>query len=100
LNFVDSEEALRFQLRFDGFCEWGRVSEKIAQVRWGEPLQGLEAHIQRYRNSPVMHPAVSEEYKPMLFSNGRCVPFPGPTQRLRAPRQIPQKHAFAESSIV
>jgi len=50
--------------------------------------QGLPAHIDRYRNSPVMHESVEDEYKPAVFSPGtgdRAV-FPPPTKKLRVPR--------------
>lgn len=63
-------------------------------VAWSTPNQGLQAHIERYRNSPMMHESVPSEYKPALFHNGVFMPFPEPTKRLRAPRirhpKIPQ----------
>ena len=37
-------------------------SQKVCEVCWGNPLQGLGAHIVRYRNSPVMHQSVPDEY--------------------------------------
>merc|ERR1712241_1599804 len=88
LNFVNSEEAFRFQSRFNGFRGWDSASRKIAEVGWGEPLQGRDAHVERYRHSPLMHPDVPEEYRPLLFSHGQCVPFPRPTRRLRRPRHM------------
>jgi hypothetical protein len=93
LNLVNPEEALRFQSHFHGFNGWGSASEKVAEVSWAEPLQGLEAYIERYRNSPVMHPERPEDHKPLLFSQGQCVPFPKPTRQLRAPRWKLHRHS-------
>merc|ERR1712026_538534 len=31
-----------------------RAYNLMCEVSWGDPLQGLQAHIDRYRNSPVM----------------------------------------------
>jgi RNA recognition motif-containing protein len=86
VNLVSAKEATRFFQFFQGFEGWGLASEKVGDVCWGQPLQGLEKHIDRYRNSPVMHSSVPEEHKPMLFCNGTRIPFPEPTKKLRAPR--------------
>jgi len=53
---------------------------------WSMPAATLEEHIERYRNSPVMHPKMPDEYKPVVFANGCRVPFPAPTRPIRAPR--------------
>lgn len=58
VNFVCTEEADRFFFHFQGFNEWSLASNKISQITWSHPLQGLTGHIERYRNSPVMHPDV------------------------------------------
>ena len=29
-----------------------------------------EAHVERYKNSPVMHKSVPDEYKPAIFKDG------------------------------
>jgi len=55
-------------------------------ARWSEPPQSLVEQIERYRNSPVMHPKMPEEYKPLMFMNGQQVAFPRPTKPLRTPR--------------
>lgn len=56
------------------------------EAGWSEPHQGLVSYVERYRNSPVMHPSVPEEHRPMLFRSGRRCAFPAPTRRLKAPR--------------
>merc|ERR1711924_218982 len=84
VNFVSNEEANRFYSKFEGFHEWSLKSEKVSKVTWSQ-LQGLDGHIERYRNSPVMHPEVTEEKKPLLFKDGVIVEFPAPTKKLRQP---------------
>mmetsp|Transcript_19641 Transcript_19641/g.35730 ORF Transcript_19641/g.35730 Transcript_19641/m.35730 type:complete len:342 (-) Transcript_19641:46-1071(-) len=86
INFVTSEGAEHFRDHFQGFSEWSVPSEKICDVMWSGVHQGLEAHIERYRNSPVMHQSVPDEFKPALFVNGERVPFPSPSKPPRAPR--------------
>jgi len=74
-----------FWKTFDGFTQWSLPSSKVCKVTWSGPHQGFEAHVERYRNSPVMHRSVPEEYKPLIFSEGTPIPFPPPTRRLKAP---------------
>lgn len=96
VNFVSPREALRSWQHFTGFSTWPKEimsasgSEKsedcTCEVSWGDPLQGLEAYVERYRDSPVMHREVPEPYKPVIFAKGVRVPFPAPTKRIRRPR--------------
>eukprot|EP00930_Biecheleria_cincta_P063372 TRINITY_DN4889_c0_g1_i1.p1 TRINITY_DN4889_c0_g1~~TRINITY_DN4889_c0_g1_i1.p1 ORF type:complete len:617 (+),score=102.52 TRINITY_DN4889_c0_g1_i1:46-1851(+) len=67
------------------------------EASWSEPHRGLEGHIERYRNSPVMHHSMPDEYKPAIFVNGERVPFPPPTKAIRAPRI---RHPKAEGKAV
>jgi len=71
---------------FDGFSNWTVPSRKVCFVTWCEPNQGLQTHIEQYRNSPVMHSSVPDDYKPLLLRDGQRVPFPPPTKAIRAPR--------------
>eukprot|EP00746_Dinoflagellata_sp_MGD_P007159 gnl/MRDRNA2_/MRDRNA2_114128_c0_seq1.p1 gnl/MRDRNA2_/MRDRNA2_114128_c0~~gnl/MRDRNA2_/MRDRNA2_114128_c0_seq1.p1 ORF type:complete len:269 (+),score=25.97 gnl/MRDRNA2_/MRDRNA2_114128_c0_seq1:185-991(+) len=91
VNFVSHQDADLFKAHFNGFCEWFCQSPKVCEVTWTDPHQGLEEHIERYRNSPVMHEDVSDIYKPRLYSGGQRITFPAPTKRIRAPRVRPQK---------
>lgn len=94
VNMVSNEEAVRAIRYFDGFSAFpGNAGADVdgtmapaCDVTWGEPLQGLKAHIERYRNSPVMHKGVPEQFKPITFSKGVKVKFPSPTARIRPPR--------------
>merc|ERR1712187_1092030 len=69
-----------------GYTNWAFDSSKVCEVCWSEPLQGLETHCDRYRNSPVMHELVPDEFRPVLFDQGVRIPFPAPTKRIRPPR--------------
>lgn len=86
INLVSVEEAFRFRDHFEGFSGWQVGSDKTCEVSWSNVLQGRQAHIERYRNSPLMHPSVPDEFKPACFVGSRRVPFPAPTQRIKAPR--------------
>mmetsp|Transcript_41204 Transcript_41204/g.123149 ORF Transcript_41204/g.123149 Transcript_41204/m.123149 type:complete len:97 (-) Transcript_41204:455-745(-) len=93
----------RFWRIFDGYKKWMFPSAKVAHVSWSVLHQGLKAHIKRYRNSPLMHESVPDEYKPVLLSGGVRVSFPPPTKELAAPSQAAlakaprggRKHAVA-----
>lgn len=86
INFTSSDSAESFWRVFDGYSNWAIPSRKMSGVSWSGPHQGLEAHVERYRNSPVMAESTPDEYKPILFDSGVRIPFPAPTRRIRAPR--------------
>lgn len=86
VNLLDHAKALHFKNEFEQFLEWGVEGAEAAEITWAHPYQGLEQHIERYRNSPVMHPATPEEYKPMIFFRGQKVLFPAPTRTIKAPK--------------
>jgi len=86
VNFVTHADAERGRVHFHGFKQWKVRSVKVCDVCWGEPLQGLAAHIDRYRNSPLMHHMVPDHVRPALFMNGCRTEFPAPTKRIRHPR--------------
>jgi len=82
---MDAEQLWRCM---EGFSNWSLPSSKVCHVSWSKPLQGLEAHVERYRNSPLMHEAVPDMFRPMLFDcRGERVPFPAPTKKVKAPRK-------------
>lgn len=86
VNFALHADADHCWRVFEGFTDWGMLSSKVGSVTWGHPLQGYSAHVERYRDSPVMHASVPEEWKPMIFSCGIRVPFPLPTRTMKAPK--------------
>lgn len=86
VNFTCHDDAERFLRVFHGYCRWPVPSVEICVASWSSFCQGLQAHVARYRNSPVMHEKVDGICKPMLFNHGMVIPFPAPTKRLRVPR--------------
>eukprot|EP00438_Fugacium_kawagutii_P018470 Skav204799 [mRNA] locus=scaffold763:472564:475174:+ [translate_table: standard] len=80
-----------FWSAMDDFTGWALPTAKaVGKVSFSGPHQGLLAHIERYRNSPVMHKklgiaAVPDEYKPMIFANGEAQPFPSATRKIKRP---------------
>jgi len=87
VNFVSAEAAIAAWRCFDGFAAWALPSQKVCRVSWSEPHQGLEEHIERYRNSPVMHKSVPDEYRPLVLLNGVRQQFPEPTKSIKKPDQ-------------
>lgn len=90
ITLTSSESAIRFLQHFNGFSDWERkcAAEKICSVSWCAEHEHLDVHIERYRNSPVMHETVPDSYKPVLFSGGERIPFPSPTKHIRKPRVL------------
>lgn len=88
VNFVSGADALRFMASFLGFNSWPgqSTSKKVMQVQWSRDDQGLDAHIARYRDTPLMHESVPEECRPMLLKDGVQIAFPEPTKPIRKPR--------------
>jgi hypothetical protein len=86
VNLVTHEAANQFRAAFDGFSNWAIPSRKCCMISWSDPHQGLNANIERYRNSPVMHAGVPDEHKPVVFNQGVRVCFPEQSKKLRAPR--------------
>lgn len=96
VNFMAQQDAEAFMERVQGFRSWSVSSEKVLEATWSSAHQGIESHIARYRNSPVMHASVPDEQRPALFKDGVRIPFPAPTKKLKAPR--PRNEAAAVSA--
>jgi hypothetical protein len=86
VNFVSQAEAQACKERLEGFNDWNVPSDKVCSVSWSDKLQGLEGHIERYRNSPVMHHSVDDPFKPAMFLRGERVSFPPPSKHVKEPR--------------
>jgi hypothetical protein len=86
VNMVNHDVALDVWKHFEGFNNWPSASDNVCEVAWNTPHQGLLTHIERYRNSPLMHESVPETYRPILLGNGIRKVFPAPTTQIRAPR--------------
>merc|ERR1712113_588105 len=69
INLVSHAEAERIAVLLNGYSEWKVPSAKICEVVWAKAeQQSLHRNIQRFRNSPVMHHDVPDEFKPLLFT--------------------------------
>jgi len=86
VNCTSHKNATRVMEKLPGFCVWPVESQEVCAVSWSDPLQGLRQLVEHYRNSPVMHEAVADQYRPILLKDGVRQPFPPPTKRVRAPR--------------
>jgi hypothetical protein len=92
VNFVSGQVADAARQHFDGF-QWNvRNESSILETNWSNPHQGYALHVERYRDCPVMHSSVADEYKPIVLRGGVRVPFPAPTKRLIAPRDVRRRH--------
>jgi len=94
LNFVAAAHAVRFEVSFQEFTDWPIASDKVAKVvrMQGADHMNLEANIRRYRNSPVMHSSVPDQFKPIIFVNGKPAPFPEPTVKIYPPAKLQFQH--------
>lgn len=93
VNFVSHERAQHAREKLHKFSDWKEVnsnsmSDKICKAGWGtENQQGLDYLIEKYRNSPMLHPDVPEQARPMRFNaDGEQIEFPKPTRPVKAPR--------------
>merc|ERR1712048_934487 len=86
INLITVDDAEKFRSHFTGFSDWMMPSDRICQVAWSDVIQGLDAHIERYRDSPMMHKSVEDRFRPILFKNGKRINFPEPTKLIKAPR--------------
>lgn len=93
VNLITPADVKRFWAHFEGFGEWGAPHTKVGAVSWSTTTQGLQEHIERFRNSPLMHSSSPDELRPALFSNGVRAPFHPPTQALRPPRKPRAKNS-------
>jgi len=87
INFNLHCDAVRFQDTFQGFKNWVfKGSSKVCEVNWRDGEDDLAAQIERFRNCPMMHPSVPDDFRPALFHTGKRIDFPPPTQTIRKPR--------------
>jgi len=84
VNMVSHQMADLAIEKLDGVSAWNQAVP--LDVDWSLPHQGFATQVRRYQNSPVMHHAVPQEYKPMIFRNGIQQKFPEPTRKIKEPR--------------
>ncbi|CAK0909770.1 unnamed protein product [Prorocentrum cordatum] len=85
VNLVSPEAASMCFRSFNGLDKWPWRCSKVCQVVWSD-VQGFDANVGHYRNSPVMHPDIPAPFKPTIYSGGLPVEFPPPTRELKCPR--------------
>lgn len=89
INLTSACTADHFVQHFTGFSKWMLSSSKVCCVSWSSPHQGLAQHVERYRNSPVMHNTIPDAWKPLLFAfpsgTATRIAFPPPTKQIRPP---------------
>jgi len=86
VNFVCPLSAAQAKECFTGLTAWAVECEQPCEAMWREQCQGLGAHVQKYRNSALMHESVPDENKPVVFVEGIRRPFPRPTVSIKAPK--------------
>lgn len=84
VNMVSHGMATMVMQRLHGFEGWCAEGVDALEVSFST-IQGVEANIERYRNSPVMHHLVPDEYKPLLLVGGQQVAFPAPDRKVKTP---------------
>jgi hypothetical protein len=90
INLTTAENAESFRAHFAGFTAWGMPSHMVCETIWSDTLQGIDAHVGRYRDSPIMHESVEDRFRPLLFKDGQRIPFPEPTIQVKKPRNKKQ----------
>jgi hypothetical protein len=78
INFLSNGTAKLFKNHLDGYRLTGFNSQKICEVSYAR-VQGLDANVLHYRNSPVNGVTIPE-YRPLLFADGKEIPFPFSTK--------------------
>lgn len=96
VNLETYEDAQRCREKLQGFSRWPVEWDKCCEVSNGDTCQGVEEHIERYRNSPVMHESISDENRPALFQRGVRLPFPKPTKNIKKPQSRARKNKKGE----
>jgi hypothetical protein len=86
VNLTSACVAEKFLSHFDNFTNWGIETTKTCTTSWSDAAQGYQLHVEKYRNSPVMHESVPDEFKPIVLAGGERIPFPSPTKRVNPPK--------------
>lgn len=82
INLTKLKIAESFKESFEGLTCYPFSDSQPCTTSWSR-VQGYNANVKQYRNSPVMHDLVPDEYKPMILWNGLRRAFPAPTTALK-----------------
>jgi len=83
VNLLTPADALDAKEHFQGLT-WPGASGTV-EVLWCGTQQGLEALVERFRSSPVMHDMVPDAVRPAVYQGGVRGVFPPPTKPIKAP---------------
>merc|ERR1712137_739449 len=86
INLTSNAAASAAVQYFSGHSLSNCSGDRVCEAAWSDPYQGFAAYVERYRNSPVMHPSVPDDHRPALFVSGVRRAFPAPTRQLKIPR--------------
>jgi len=89
VNMTSPAAAELLFCRMQGFHTWPGSSRKRCEVVWNDSVQGLNALVEKFRNSPLMHRKTPDEARPAVFQNGSRVSFPPATATLK-PLRLPK----------
>jgi len=81
VNFCEPQLANKGLNHFNGL----KFMNKTIVAEWSDSVQGLQALVQKYRNSAVMHESVSDSHRPILLQSGVVTSFPKNTEPLSLP---------------
>mmetsp|Transcript_52039 Transcript_52039/g.122131 ORF Transcript_52039/g.122131 Transcript_52039/m.122131 type:complete len:291 (-) Transcript_52039:310-1182(-) len=90
VNVRNLDSVAKFTSSIEGWPLAGRKGTTKATVHANSSMASLDALINRYRDSSIMHSAVPVTMKPMLLHFGAEVPFPPPRQALSRPSWLPR----------
>jgi hypothetical protein len=83
------DAAGHFEAVLQGFQDWQCDGpEASCAVERTENQQGLQACIERYRESPVNHPVMPGFLKPILVEGSRQLPLPPPRHEIRLSHRL------------
>lgn len=83
INFVNPLGAAQFCDTFNGFSRWWLSwSKEVCEVSWSNEENGLQANIDRHRNTVTKSDLISE---PVIFSDGVRIPFPKTSEKTLLP---------------
>merc|ERR550534_391341 len=86
VNLTSARDVPALWAALEGYAQWGtEPGEGACSVAWSDPNQGLESFVARYRNSPVLHPDVPDNWKPAIYGvHGERLAFPTPNRTVKA----------------
>jgi len=85
VNLNDLSIVRMFWNTFNNYTNWKIPSKKICSLVLYNRRNYNEL-VNRYRNSPIMHKNVPDEYKPVVFENGQPIKFPKNTKQIHKPQ--------------